>query len=280
MPVTAANHDDPWEGERYRKNSFIQEAWAKASIDELPLDETDETTEILDLGCGDGKLTWQLAIRAHHAKVHGLDLSANQIEAASKLVDGDVIDRLSFSVGNAADFHLDRSFDLIFSNAAMHWVEDQNGVVSCASKHLKPGGMLYFLIPAKANLFKQLEDTRAHMTSLLKYAEYLENYKSRTFSHSIDDYMLRLLNFGFTIKEILLKPRHNVFDSYTQFANWVGAWLFSLFPEIPQNLQSEFLVDFCSTYMTQLGAFDQEGKIHYYGYMLKIVATKNSLEAQ
>lgn len=276
FPIVAANYDAPWKGELYRENNDIQASWARAFIDELPTNASD----ILDLGCGDGKLTCKLAKKAGHAAVHGLDLSANQISAAKKLIDGDLEGRLSFSVGDAADFQLDQTFDLIFSNAAMHWVENQDGVISCASKHLRPGGMLYFLIPAKADLFKQLKDTRSQMISSTKYAEYLKNYKPRTFSHSIDDYLPRLLNFGLTIQEILLKPRHNVFDSKIQFANWVSAWLFSLFSEIPQHLQSEFLADFVNTYMAQPGSVDQDGKIHYYGYLLKIVATKNELEAK
>lgn len=251
MSVTAGNYDS-WNGELYGENNSVQASWAQ--IDELPLAEA---TDILDLGCGDGKLTRQLANKAHHANVHGLDLSANQIAAAKKFIDGDVVDRLSFSVGDAADFHLERTFDLIFSNAAMHWVENQDGVIRCASKHLRPGGMLYLLIPAKANLFKQLADTRAQLISSPKYAEYLKNYEPRTFSHSIDDYMPRLLNSGFTINEILVKPRNNIFDSETQFANWVNAWLFSLFSEIPQNLQGEFLNDFVNTYMAQPDAVDE-----------------------
>lgn len=273
FPLIAVNYSDPWNGEVYQANNGVQHSWAKPFIDDLPLDKA---LDILDLGCGDGKLTLLLAKISSSARVHGLDLSLSQITAAQKLIDDNLKDRLSFSVGDVGNFSLDRTFDLIFSNAAMHWVENQDGVISCATRHLKPGGMLYFLIPAKANLFKQLADTRSHMLILPKYAEYLENYQPRTFSHSVDDYMTRLLKFDLTIQEILLKPRDNIFDSDAKFAQWVGAWLFSLFQEIPASHQNEFLADFVNTYMAQSDVVDQAGKIHYYGYILKIKAIKNT----
>jgi SAM-dependent methyltransferase len=92
---------------------------------------------ILDVGCGDGTLTAQIA--AAGAKVIGLDASEEMVEAArSKGIDAFVADAEALDLaGQAVRFG---EFDAAFSNAALHWMLDPDAVAEGIFKVLKPGG--------------------------------------------------------------------------------------------------------------------------------------------
>ena len=90
---------------------------------------------VLDLGCGTGQLSAQIA--AAGAEVVGIDLSAEMIEAARE-----EFPDLSFVVGDARDFFFAEPFDAVFSNAALHWVKPPEEALACIAACLEPGGRL------------------------------------------------------------------------------------------------------------------------------------------
>jgi len=86
---------------------------------------------ILDLGCGDGILTINLAERG--CEVVGVDSSPAMVEAARSVgVNAHVVD------GHSLPF--DNEFDAVFSNAALHWMRHPEGVIGGVWRALKPGG--------------------------------------------------------------------------------------------------------------------------------------------
>jgi trans-aconitate methyltransferase len=100
---------------------------------------------ILDLGCGTGHLTSQLAHLG--ASVTGLDHSPAMIEQA-RLNYPD----LEFVEGDAAAFAFAEPFDAVFSNAALHWVKRAEDVVACVARALKPGGRFVAEFGGKGNI--------------------------------------------------------------------------------------------------------------------------------
>ena len=88
---------------------------------------------ILDLGCGTGHLTAQIAERG--AVVTGIDRSPDMIATAAKNYPD-----LHFEVADGETFRFDEPFDAVFSNAAIHWMKDQRAVASSIFQALKPGG--------------------------------------------------------------------------------------------------------------------------------------------
>ena len=86
---------------------------------------------ILDLGCGDGQLTSRIA--AAGARVLGLD-------ASEPMVAGARMRGLQAQVGNAEALVFQSEFDAVFSNAALHWIRDQDAMLAGVKRALKPGG--------------------------------------------------------------------------------------------------------------------------------------------
>lgn len=92
------------------------------------------------LGCGDGVVTARLAERLPHGSVVGIDKSASMIAKAQQWHGPN----LAFLVMDMEQLGLDGGFDLIFSNAAVHWVRDQARLLRDVATLLHPGGRLLF----------------------------------------------------------------------------------------------------------------------------------------
>lgn len=122
------------------KHSFVT-GYGAALLDIL---KPHARLRILDLGCGTGQLTHKIASAG--AQVIGFDLSAEMIRAAqSKFPD------IDFRIANAADFDFGSDFDAVFSNAALHWVQDAEAAIACIAKALKTQGRFIAELGGKGN---------------------------------------------------------------------------------------------------------------------------------
>lgn len=97
---------------------------------------------ITDLGCGTGRLTACLAERWTGARVTGLDSSADMLAKARADYPG-----LSWSEGEIAGWSPDQPPDLIFSNAALHWLDGHARLLPRLIRALAPGGVLAVQMP-------------------------------------------------------------------------------------------------------------------------------------
>jgi trans-aconitate methyltransferase len=124
--------DDHWKPTLYDdKHSFVWKLGA--SVIELLAPQAGE--RILDLGCGTGQLTSQIAESG--ATVVGLDNSPAMIDEARRLYPN-----VEFQLSDAHNFDFAEPFDGVFSNAALHWISDPAKVVACISRALKAKGRM------------------------------------------------------------------------------------------------------------------------------------------
>jgi trans-aconitate 2-methyltransferase len=96
-----------------------------------------------DLGCGTGELTRELHRRVDAAETLGIDSSDAMLEKARPLAG----EGLRFEKGDIARFAPDARYDLVFSNAALHWVPDHPALLKRLAESLVPGGQLAFQVP-------------------------------------------------------------------------------------------------------------------------------------
>ncbi|GAB3266335.1 class I SAM-dependent methyltransferase [Larkinella harenae] len=143
---------------------------------------------ILDLGCGSGELTQQLAERG--ATVVGLDASETMITKARQQFPA-----LDFQLADAAAFELPHYFDAIFSNAALHWMTDYEAVVRRMKHHLRPGGRLVAEFGGKGNV-QHITDELTHQLRKRGY----DLTVSWWYFPSVGDYASVLEKHGFDVK--------------------------------------------------------------------------------
>lgn len=122
-----------FDGERYREAAGHQREWGERLIAGLEL-RGDE--RILDLGCGDGTVSTRLAERVPRGSVLGIDASAGMINAAQPLARPN----LRFALQDIRTLDFEDEFNLIFSNSALHWLQDQSRLLAACHGALKDGG--------------------------------------------------------------------------------------------------------------------------------------------
>ena len=108
-----------WDAEEYARNSAAQQGWAHELIEKLALSGRES---VLDLGCGDGKVTAEIARRAAGGRVVGIDSSEDMVSLARRSFPESRHPNLRFQHGDARALRLDAEFDIVFSNSTLHWV--------------------------------------------------------------------------------------------------------------------------------------------------------------
>jgi trans-aconitate 2-methyltransferase len=134
-----------WNPEDYAKNSGAQLVWAQELIARLTLGGSES---LLDVGCGDGKITAEFARAVPDGFVLGVDSSPAFIEYARRHHPPAQHPNLQFLQMDARRLNADQRFDVIFSNATLHWVDDHRAFLEGCARLLSPPGGSSF--PAEA----------------------------------------------------------------------------------------------------------------------------------
>ena len=131
-----------WDASVYdRRHGFVAE-YGRALLELVP---DDPALSVLDLGCGTGTLTVQLA--ANGRRVVGADSSPEMIERARAQYPG-----IDFRVCDALALPFDGEFGAVFSNAVFHWIGDHDALLQNIRRALKPGGLLICEFGAEGNV--------------------------------------------------------------------------------------------------------------------------------
>ena len=132
----------PWDPNQYHK---FQAQRSAPFYDLLALVEVRPNLKVVDLGCGTGELTHQLAVSLPGSDVTGLDSSPQMLEKAASYSGPN----LRFMQGDQAQ--LSGVWDLIFSNAALQWSEEHTELISTLYSRLAPGGQISVQVPSNHN---------------------------------------------------------------------------------------------------------------------------------
>ncbi len=130
-----------WDPKAYEQNGAFVHGLAGGVLEWL---DAKAGEYILDLGCGDGQLTRRIG--ATGARVAGVDSSPEMVAAAR-------VRGVAADVGSAEALpYAKNEFDAVFSNAALHWVRDQDAMMAQVRRVLKPGGRFMAEMGGQGNI--------------------------------------------------------------------------------------------------------------------------------
>jgi SAM-dependent methyltransferase len=180
---------------------------------------------ILDLGCGTGHLTWRIA--EHGAFVVGLDHSVEMVKRARALHPG-----LPLVVADGQGFaFIDQTFDAVFSNAAIHWMENAVAVARCVRDALKPGGRFVAELGGKGNLARLIDGVRM----VREEADLPVTHLPPWYFPSLGEYASLLEGQGFRVVLAAQFDRPTSLDDGDRgLGNWLSGFGSRLLGDVPE----------------------------------------------
>jgi len=133
-----------FDGKKYEQASAHQKEWGTKLITELDLLGTER---VLDLGCGDGAVSARIAELVPNGEVVGIDASRGMVEAAR----AKGRKNLRFLLMDINELNYSDEFDVVFSNATLHWIKDHKHLLRNVGRALRQGGRLRFNFAGEGN---------------------------------------------------------------------------------------------------------------------------------
>ncbi len=201
----------PWDPKQYHK---FQAERSAPFFDLLTLVGIRPNLKVVDLGCGTGELTRQLADALPNSDVIGLDSSQSMLERAASLS----IPNLHFEQGNQSE--LTGEWDLIFSNAALQWSENHIELIPRLLERLTPGGQIAIQVPSNHNhishqIYRETaneEPFKSILNGFQRYAPIL----------SIDEYARLLFVCGAEEIVVFEKVYPHVLEDSDAVVEWIS----------------------------------------------------------
>ncbi len=224
-----------WDAEKY---DAVKAPQVDAGRELIALAGVRENDAVLDLGCGTGKLTIELARLAAKGNVVGIDPSEEMLERARAVSAG--ARNVSLIKAAAEDMGFSERFDLVFSNSALQWVKDQHRALGLTYNSLRKNGRIAFQLPAK-NFCVEFFDYIEKAVALLGYERFYYGWQSPWRFPARDDFADMLSRAGFQSIDVSYKDYHLRFSGVPDVVNWwSSAGLRPYLAALPEGAQQHF----------------------------------------
>lgn len=251
------NHWDAKLYENHSKN--LQQASALELVKQLVFIKGEH---ILDIGCGEGKITKEIALA--HPSIHlvGIDINQTMIELAQKQYQAANIE---YQVMSAENIKLPLKFDRVLSFFCLQWVPNKKRAFQQIAQYLKVGGTFHIIVTDRN---ESLKKARLHLIAQQKWSNYFKNYKDSTRFIDDDRYVyycqsnnLRVISFEEKPKVLTFQTKHEL----RSFIKMVTAAL----TYVPKNMQDEFINELVHLYQEELIKNGEEQNT--ITYMVKVI---------
>ncbi len=235
-----------WDGKEYSQNSSVQLSHAEIMLKNINLNGDEK---VLDIGCGDGKITALLAQRVPNGTVIGIDPSPSMLTKACELQKENAFPNLKFYQDSVEKFSFKEKFDHITAIHVMHWLEKQETALKNIYDHLKPGGQIHFILaPSKEGLpFHQaLEKT------VLEWDENFKEFVNPQKAFDMETYRKLVVDAGFHIRAIHYVYHESIHENREKLKLWIKQWL-PHHKHLPECKQIAFLDELMDNYMGEAG---------------------------
>lgn len=260
-----------WNAQDYAQNSQAQQQWAKELIAQLQLSGREN---VLDLGCGDGKVTAEIAKIVDHGTVVGIDNSEAMIALAQGRYPDQQYPNLSFRVMDAGSLSFTECFDVVFSNAVLHWVKQHQPVIDGLYRSLKTGGKILLRMGGKGDAAK-MREAIDRVKESAPWSRYFIGFEFPYTFPGVDEYREMLKTAGFTVRRLELVTRDMSHDGREGLAGWIRTTWLPYTHRIPENHRESFIEAVCSSYLDQV-PLCADGQAHVAMVLLEVEAEKSA----
>ncbi|WP_287152937.1 class I SAM-dependent methyltransferase [Candidatus Solincola tengchongensis] len=258
-----------WDAEDYRSFSSQQKKWGLELMDKLHL-RGDE--HVLDLGCGDGLLSAMLAKRVPRGSVLGVDISPEMIDHARRSYPSSHYPNLAWEVADACQLDFCECFDVVFSNAVLHWIRDQSAALEGIARALKPGGFLLAQMAGRGNA----AEVACMLVSLMaseKWSAYFRDMDFPYLFHGPEDYIPLLEKAGLEPLRVELLTKDMVHEGREGMAGWIRTTWLPFTQRVPERLREDFIAELVDGYLHDFPP-DEAGLVHVNAVRLEVEARK------
>jgi len=202
-----------FDGEKYKKASAHQKEWGQKIISEFSF-KGDE--HILDLGSGDGLLTAFLADLVPRGFVLGIDSSQGMIDTAKTQERYN----LQFKLFDINELDFKDEFDLIFSNATLHWIKNHTGLLNNVFRALKTGGKVRFNFAAEGNCINFFRVVREIMAKT-EFSHYFKDLEWPWYMPTINQYEEIIKKIHFREFRVWHENADRYFPDMNAMTGWI-----------------------------------------------------------
>lgn len=236
-----------WDAEAYGRINDLQAMMADRALQGLALNGAER---VLDVGCGDGRVTAAIAARLPGGHVVGVDQSASMIGAARERLG--TTDRATFVVADAAELSFRSEFDLVVSFNALHWVTAWPQALRRIRNAVHAGGQALLVLVCDGDR-PSLEDVvtttaeqphwRRHITAAVPFVHV-----------NPDAYAAAATSDGWVVDDLRVDDVEWEFGTRAAFFAWASAGLVAWTSQLPPASVQPFLTEVLDTYADVVGS--------------------------
>ena len=257
-----------WNPADYAQYSESQKKWARELMAKLNLGGDER---ILDIGCGEGSVTAEIARLLRGGSVVGIDSSPQMIDFAKK----NFMERsgnLAFHCIDVRDMTFNQEFDLVFSNAALHWVPDHLPVLRKIRRSLRPSGKVLFQMAGKENAVTVTE-TVQKIIQAEQWQPFFQGFSSPYSFYGDEEYRVLMKRAGFAPGRVELIPKAMSHKGREGLSGWIRTTWLPYTQRLPEEMRDRFVEEVVALYEREHPA-DDKGCFHLMMMRLEVEAAR------
>jgi trans-aconitate 2-methyltransferase len=247
-----------WNAKGYARVSSLQAAMAE---EVLALLDLKGNQRIIDVGCGNGKTTAEIAARVPQGAVVGVDASADMIAFA--MSHGAVHRNLQFAVADARHLPYQHEFDLVVSFNVLHWIPDQDRALRSIRATVKDTGLAQLRLVPKGQR-KSLEDVLEETRLSSRWSRYFQNFRDPYLHLTPEQYKKLATQNGFAVRGTRTEAKAWDFQSRKAFLAFGGVTFVEWTQHLPEADRPSFAADVLDRY--QAVACDAPGEENFFRF--------------
>ncbi len=257
-----------WNASDYSRQSSLQEAMAGEILTLLDLGGAER---ILDVGCGDGKITARIAERVPRGSVLGVDPSRDMIAFASGHFAPSAGSNLRFEVADARRLPYRREFDLVVSFNALHWVPEQEDALRSIRSALRPGdrAILRFVPQGER---KSLEDVIEDVRGSADWTDDFRGFQCPYTHPTAEEYRALAERNGLRVDGIRVRDEAWDFRTRGAFTAFCRATFIAWTSRLPEARWDRFIDDVLDRYRAMAAGRPEEANTFKF-YQMDVALT-------